>query len=177
MSTFGSILGQLRDLGFYEFMLPWLLALAIMYGLLTLIKDKEKKPVFDKNVRAIISIVIAFFLVNYTPYGYMTNFLEVFFTGFFAPAVIIISVILVFVIMVELVGVDVTGKIGKSWVTIFGILFIIILLFIGAGGAAMFGGAGISISDSTWPILFVIITMIFAVVFLFREGDKAPSGG
>ncbi len=93
---------SLRNLGFYDVVLPWLLAFSLTYYFSgQIFKDKAKA------VPPILGIVVAFYLVIYTPFG--TN-VESFFTNVFGNYVIISSVVLVILMIVALI----LGSPGKD---------------------------------------------------------------
>ena len=68
-SPFFPLLGNLNNLGFFQFLFPFLLVLAIAYGALEFGlgggKDKDKR-IMPRSANALISIIIAFFVMNYS---------------------------------------------------------------------------------------------------------------
>ncbi len=97
MSALQAILGNLNQLGFFDFILPWLFAFAITWGAIKmagLFKDND-------SVAGVISLVVAFFVTNYTPYGYIGKF----FTQFFGQSVMVLAGILVALLFLGLIGV------------------------------------------------------------------------
>ena len=98
------IIISLRNLGFYDVILPWLFAFVIVYYLSGLIFKTEKV----KSVPPIIGIVLASYLVAYTPYG---TTLASFFTEIFGNYTILMSGILILLIIVSLIlGAPEKGK-------------------------------------------------------------------
>ncbi|MCK5062332.1 MAG: hypothetical protein KAR23_00235, partial [Candidatus Aenigmarchaeota archaeon] len=68
------LVGNLKDVGFYDILLPWALFFAMTYGILTTVgpfstKKEEGKKSVDKTIPAIISMALAFFIIAYTPFG------------------------------------------------------------------------------------------------------------
>lgn len=171
-SIFGNLLGNLESMGFFDFVLPWLLAVAIVYGILTNLKrgaDNAKQPFFPPRVNALTAIIVAFFFVNYTPYSmYITTFL----TGIFGSFIILLTGVLLLVVLLDLGGLELKNLTGGNTTVLALVLFIILyLLFVGAGGMAIFGSGvnAIRISESMWAIIFVIIIMVAAVAFLTKK--------
>lgn len=160
MAVFETLLGNLRHLGFFDFLLPWLLALAVMYGLL----NKSKIVSEEYSVNALIAIVVAFFLVNYTPYGFLGEF----FTHIFASAVILLSAILVGVMFLSMTGMD-AGEFMKENKIIVGLLAFIavIAIFVAAGGSSIFGY--IDINSDWFAIIFMFLIMAMALGFLGKK--------
>ncbi len=97
MSALQIILGNLNQLGFFDFILPWIFAFAITWGAI------KMAGLFNGQdaVAGVISIVVAFFVTNYTPYGYI----GVFFTKFFGQSMLVMGGILVGVLLLGLIGV------------------------------------------------------------------------
>ena len=59
---FGTLVQNMASLGFFQFLFPFLLALAIIYGLLTFaLKDR-----LPKSAMALISLILAFFVMIYS---------------------------------------------------------------------------------------------------------------
>ncbi len=97
---FEVLIGNMNTLGFYDFFIPFIMFVAIVFGLL------QKYKVFgDDNTQSIdgiIAISIGFFVINYTPIG-------LYFSTIFAIGASIIGVILIGIIMLGMFGID-AGK-------------------------------------------------------------------
>lgn len=68
------LIGNLKDVGFYDILLPWALFFAMTYGLLTSVgpfktKEEDGKESIPPGIPAIISMAVAFFIIAYTPFG------------------------------------------------------------------------------------------------------------
>ncbi len=79
------MIGNLAKLGFFEFFLPFVLFMAIFYGVL----HKSKVISEEVSVNGVIAVAMAFFVVNYTPIGLYAT------TIFFWGATIITGLLLI----------------------------------------------------------------------------------
>ncbi|RLJ04649.1 MAG: hypothetical protein DRP08_01245 [Candidatus Aenigmatarchaeota archaeon] len=153
-----AFLGNLQQMAFFDFVLPWLLAFAIMFGVLT------KSNIFkEKNVNGLISLVIAFFLTNYTPYG---TSLGAFFTTLSGSAILVLSGLLVVLLFAGLMGLkpeDILGG-NKTALGLF-LLIIGIILFISAGGESVIG---VNLGGETLSALFMVLIIAIAVMFVTK---------
>ncbi len=159
------LVNTLRALGFYEFLLPWVFAFAIVYGLLivaNLFGDANKK------VSAAIALVVAFFV---TAYG--GPMMASFFTSIFGGATIILAGILVVVLLVAMVGFKPAdaGGLKRNSVLIALVIIGVILFIVSTGVASGIGYWGLMSPDLLALILVLII--IVAAVYLITR----PEGG
>lgn len=182
-STFGTLLGNLEHLGFFQFLLPFLLVLAIVYGVLRFALPET----LDKSAAALISIVIAFFTMNYS--GEVGFQFADFLTTYFGATSIVLAGILGIVIILGLAGIKVVDifkvtsndKIPKHiWVFFVLLAFIGYLVFLGAGGAQLVpipSQVGGFSNDEFTAIIFFVVILAVAVWFLGRkeEGGETKS--
>jgi hypothetical protein len=181
-SPFESLLGNLNNLGFFQFLLPFLLTMAICYGILRYALHR----ILDKSAAALLSIVIAFFVMNYS--GQVGIAIAMFFTQIFGSGIIVLTGIILIAMFLAMVGINVTEvfdwssnkeKAGHIWITLLILAFIGFLVFLGAGGAAFLNlpqaALGLPGQD-VWAIIFVLIVIALAMWFLMSQEDK-PGGG
>ncbi|MBI4175972.1 MAG: hypothetical protein HY518_02110 [Candidatus Aenigmarchaeota archaeon] len=175
-NPFIPLLGNLRNLGLFEFLLPFLLALAIVYGIL-----RKMVPQLEKTASSLIAIIVAFFVMNYS--GQAGVQMAQFFTQFFGGGLIVLTGLLVIIIFLGLAGFDMSkiflpGK-GSTWALVLLLGFIGFALFLGAGGSTLvpiptniggFGGADVT------AIIFFLIIIALAVWFLSRSEEKDEGG-
>jgi hypothetical protein len=138
--VFPNITQNLQNMGFFLYLFPFLLALAIFYGILYWVFYTGDKPKLPKSAIALISIILAFFVMLYSSWN---AFIVNFFANLSGAGLIVGSGILFIAILLGLMGFNIEGltseKAGRGrWVFIIGIVVIGILLFFGAGGN-MFG--------------------------------------
>ena len=172
------LVGNLNTLGFYDFFLPFILFVAIIFGLL------QKNKVFgEKDTKAIDGIVamsVSFFVINYTPIG-------LYFSMLFAIGASIIGAILVGVILLGMLGIDMGkffnsgegGKLDNKYAgpAIAGVLLVIIALFLYASGLydKFIKGYVPSIGEDTIVTVVAILFVIVVFVVITGAGKKAPT--
>ena len=169
---------NMQNMGFFLYLFPFLLALAIFYGILHWVfggkPGEEKLP---KSAIALISIILSFFVMLYSSWNPMI-------VGFLAQlsgaGLIVATGILFVAVLLGLVGFkvtdltsDVAGKKGK-WVFIIGVLFLGMLIFFGAGGGAFGLIPSWSNSGEFLTALFVIGIIGLAIWWL---GSESGGGG
>jgi len=99
------MLGNMNRLGFFEFALPWILFLAIIYAVL-----KKAEFSSEVTVNAVIAAIISFFIINYTPVG-MT--LGLFFSTLFGLAAVITAGLLVGILFLGMAGIKLNEIFAK----------------------------------------------------------------
>ncbi len=161
----GSIIGQmiqnLQGVGFFAYLLPWLLTLAIVFGILEHYDMPE-----STSARGVIAIVAAFIVL---PVGnVIAPFLESLVTGLIALGMGII----VAIIFVELLGYK-SGDVENIFMghpKIFGTIMIAlaVLVFVGAGGMDLIG-VEISISTELITLLAFLLVISLGVWFIANE--------
>jgi len=173
--AFYILLQNMSRLGFFQFLFPFLLALAIIYGLLSWAL-KEQLP---KSARGLISLIFAFFVMLYTSWNTM---IVSFFANLSGAWLVVATGLLFIVILFALVGYDVKklteGKTSK-WALVLLLVFIGIVIFFGAGGAMLMNIPGWTMSSDFWTVLFFIVILAIVVFWLGQEegGGAAPAGG
>ncbi len=163
MSPIEIMLGNMNRLGFFEFLMPWILFLAIIFAIL------KKSEVFGEeiSVNAVIAAVVSFFIINYTPVG-MT--LGTFFTTLFGLAAVIITGLLVGILFLGMAGIKPDELLGKANKTAIAVLlgFLALIAFISVGGMSFF-----NIDSDLVITLFMLLLMLFAIMFIGKgDGDK-----
>lgn len=171
VNAFETLVTNLTNLGFYDFLLPWLFTFAIVYGLLV------KANLFGKNdkISGVIALVAAFFVTAVSGPA-----IADFFTTMFGGATILLTGILVIILLAVILGfnsnVFANFKRGH-YATLAVILILGAALFLTATGAQI---AGINtLTDSTTiSMIFVLILIILMVYIIVGGGDGgAPAGG
>lgn len=163
--AFAEILLALKQLGFYDFLLPWLFTFAVVYGLLraaNIFKDINQK------ISAALALVIAFFVT-----GYSGQMLSSFFINIFGGASMIIAGILVVVLFVTMAGFDMT-HIKKTATLIILLIVGVVLWLLSAGVGKGFGILPLFSPDliAMILVLVIIVMAVWAIV-----GGKEETGG
>jgi hypothetical protein len=173
--AFGILIQNMNRLGFFQFLFPFLLALAIVYGLLKF-SMKDKLP---NSAMGVISLIIAFFVMLYSSWNVM---IVSFFANLSGMWLVVATGILFIIILLALTGKtpeDLMGDSKAKWVIVLVLVFIGILIFFGAGGAWLVDIPTGVITSDFWTILFFIVILAIVVFWLGSEGGgkAAPSGG
>ena len=168
VDVFTTLITNLNDLGFYDFVLPFLFVFAVVYGLLA------KAGLFggaNSRVSALIGLVVAFFAV-----GYYGPPMAAFFGSIFGGATIFLAGILVIVLLFAMAGFhmpEALGALGGRWGLGIGALLVIvigIILFMTATGTVI---SGIALDDGAIAAIFVVVIIIVAMMFVVGE-KKEP---
>ncbi|MBI4176859.1 MAG: hypothetical protein HY516_00670 [Candidatus Aenigmarchaeota archaeon] len=179
MATFDFIALQntLKSMGFYDFVLPWLLAFSVVFGILQTVnifkKGTENKP--NTSVDAVIGLVVAFYLTIFTPYS---GFLSSFFSKLFGSSIVVLSGVLVLLMFVGIFGLKsdqlVTGGV-KNLVIIVAVILAALLFANANSGMFSFGGTSFDVSETLTMLVFfgIIIAVIWFVVH--EGGTTTPS--
>ncbi len=161
----GSIIGQmiqnLQGMGFFAYVLPWLLTLAVVFGVL----EHYDMPK-SSSARGVIAIVAAFIVL---PVGNLiAPFLEDLVTGLIAIGMGII----VAIIFVELLGYKVSDaeNIFMAHPKVFGAIMIAlaVIVFVGAGGMDLLG-IDVVITTELVTLLAFLIVISLGVWFIAEE--------
>jgi hypothetical protein len=167
MALFDNLIINMQNLGMFQYLFPFLLALAIFYGILEwALKDRMKKgPV------GLISIVLAFFVMLYAN----TNPMIV---GFFANlggmTLIVASGILVIAIFLGLAGFQLSKVFEKGymmWFFVFVIILIGLIIFFGAGGGSFLNVPSFFINSDFTTVIIVIVIIGLAMYFMTHEAE------
>jgi len=160
IGIFASIITQLNRLGFYGFILPWLLMFALVYGLL------KRSGVFGKEgdkVAAVVAMALAFFITSYTGIGD-------YFIAISGLGGMLLGALLIVVLFFALLGfqVDSLRDVFSGWTAVAFIGLVGLIVFFVFGGGQI---SGISIDNETTAAVFMIIVVAIAVIFV-TKGEK-----
>ena len=160
LGIFGTLVQNLNALGFYGFVLPWLLIFAVVYGILVAGK------IFggDKKIAGLIALVIAFFVTAYTGIGS-------FFIGMSGLGAMLFGSLLIVVMFFALLGFQIENfkDVFKGWE---GIIFLAVLglvVFFVIGGGVI---SGITLSSEVWGAILMIVIIALAIMFVAGGGEK-----
>jgi len=165
------ISGQLCTM-LYELIFPWVLTFAIIFGLLIksgIFKTEDTKT--SRGVPGIISLALAFFLVQFTPWG---SSIGQFFVAASGTTMLFLTAVLGIMLVITLISPKtVSEEFMKGWKAPVTIIVILIAAWLIIGGA--FGG-GINwyytgmMQDLV--ALVIILIMIGAVMWFVTSGTK-----
>lgn len=166
--VFETILSNMQSMGFFQYLFPFLLSLAILYGVMKFaVKDRlgGDKPI------ALISLILSFFVMLWTSANPgVVSFL----TGLSGSGILIAgSGILFFLIILGLMGFKTENlteiKYGKEMM-ILAVLFIAGVIFFGVGGQALV--PTVSLGTEFWTIVFFVVILALVMVLLGGEGEE-----
>ena len=154
LGIFGTLVQNLNALGFYGFVLPWLLIFAVVYGLLIGVKAFGD----NKKVSGVVALVFAFFITAYTGIGS-------FFVNLFGFASIFLAIALVVILFIAFAGFELKANIETFII----VAIIALIIFFVLGGGII---SGIALTDESIAVLFIIIFMALVVLFLTKGEEK-----
>ena len=176
MATFSDLLSIARNIGFFEFYLPFVLTFAIFYGLL------EKAKLFgekSRNINLVIAAVAALYVIGFTPVGItLAQFLASFFTDISLILVSLLALGMIFFVLVPISGHEIEN--------IFNIKFLVpiaallaIAAYMSSGGLALFPGislpggglGGFNLSSQDVVILIIVALTVLVIWWLTKEKD------
>jgi hypothetical protein len=171
--NFSGIVGNLASLGFYDFVLPWLLFFAIVLAIL----NKAKILGENSRINSLISAVLAFFIVAFTPVG---TSMGAYLVTIFGAGGMFIAALLVLVLLGGVLGFGITefikGKDDKPhpWaMPLIGLALLLLAAWIFSTAT----GTSIALTlpgldSATWTIIFVVVFVL--LVIWYATGGKAP---
>lgn len=165
--NFMDVLSTLGGMGFYSFVLPWLLFLIII----DIILAKGGEPIGIKsNHAAILAAIISFFIVNFVPAGMDIG---VYLTNLFGTMSMYIAALLVFILFIGMGGYKLGDVPGGKPAYILVLLLVAILIFNGIGGIPY-----VDLSTENITFIFVIALIVGVVWILGSEkGEGKPEAG
>lgn len=167
------MLQNMQYMGFFLYLFPFLLALAIVYGVLSWSLG-DRLP---KSARGLVSIIIAFFVMLYSSWNV---WIVTFFAEYFGAGIVLACGILVVAILLGLAGYKVENLFqekGLRWVVLLGIIIVAIIIFYGAGAGWLIPVPTWSTSSELWTVVLFIIILALAMWWLGSEGKGGEAGG
>jgi hypothetical protein len=149
-NPFEIMVQNLNQLGFFGFLLPFVFIFVVVYGILF----KSKVLGDDLRVNAVLSIVIAFFVVGYGGPGIAS-----FFVNIFGVAAAVIAGILVLLLFIGIAGIPLDQLTKNRGVLITLIAIAVVVFFVAAG-------ATVQISQTTIAIVLMIVILAAAISFI-----------
>jgi len=160
---------NLQSMGIFLYILPFLLALAIFYGVISMV-FKEK---IQKSAMALISIVLAFFVMLYSN---MNPAIVGFLASLSGSGLLLASGFLVAAIVMGLAGFDLkslfVGEKGPRWASILIMVFVLVLVFLGAGAGSLIPIPSLVGSSELQAAIFFIVVIALAMWWMTRPEQK-----
>ena len=156
------MLNQWKQIGVFDYMLPFLLIFALIYGILTKIKlftEKDNEP--NKIINAIIALSVALMALQF-------DFVSIFFSEIFPRMGVGLSILLVFLILAGLFMDP-----GVKWVSIsFFVVSVVIAGYAFFGSTKALGWDFSSGFSNILPELIPYIVIIGLIVAVVMGGKK-----
>ncbi len=178
---FQDLISTFKEIGVFQFYLPFLIVFAVFYGLLSKTKLFGDQKIFP----VMISLAAAGFILVYTPIGitfsqFLTNFV-----GGAITVILTLAVIVVLVNMLQSGNIiklpEKTGFLGNIPLVLGLVLVVVIGVFLASGGTAIFPGlkigtkelfGGIGGLSSTTAALIVLVLGTGLIIWLFGKGKN-----
>ena len=154
------ILG-LEKIGVFLYLFPFLLTLAVTYGVLSFAMEKQ----LEKSARALISIVMGFFVMLFSMWN---PGIVVFFANAFGFTLIVGSGLLGIIILLGLIGIkfeDLMKNEKAKWIFTGSLILIGIIIFAVSAGSAIFGTTFLE-STEVLTIAVLIAILGFSAWFI-----------
>ena len=155
----GNFLSNLEQLGFFDYVLPFLVIFAIIFGILARVKIFED----NKAVNGIIAVSVSLMALQF---GLVSNF----FAELFPRFGIGLSIILVILVLVGLF-MDPNEKWISYTMLGIGAIIVVAILIQSAGGL----GFGSYWWYNNWPELIAYAVVIGLLIAVFASGGKGSS--
>jgi hypothetical protein len=180
MGLFETMVQNMQRMEFFQYLFPFLLAFALLYGLMQYVFKKDKLG--GPRVHTLIALVLAFFVMLYSSYN---TWLYTFLTTASGVWLGFATVVLLLVLVLALAGVNIHDLLGdekNKWIKYLVVLIIIylaLMAILGQGGLFSSYLPYWLTSSDLWTVILVIV--IIGIVFWFVGGeDKGggePAGG
>jgi hypothetical protein len=150
---FTILVANLNAMGFFGFLLPFIFTFTIVFALLY-----KSKWVDNNRINGVLALVVAFFVI-----GFGGPALATFFVNLFGLATLIIAALLVVVLFIAMSGGDPSKVLANkgTYAVLAGIAIIIFWTAIGS--------FGVKVSDSVIGIIFVIVVLAIAIIFVTKS--------
>jgi len=166
MGLFEEMIANMQRMEFFQYLFPFLLSFAILYGVLSYVFDKK---LGGPRVIALISIILSFFVMLYSA---SNSWLYQFLTTISGVWLSIATFIILIVALMALAGINLHDVIGGEkgwfkWIIILVLLYVILSIMLGYATGLGWGGWGSCLPYITcselWTIVFFLL--ILGIVF------------
>ncbi len=161
---FRNVLIELEQLGFFDYLLPFLIIFAMVFGILTRIKIFEE----NKAVNAIIALAVGLMALQF-------GFVSVFFSELFPRVGIGITIILIVLVFLGLFMDPNSG--GTRWM-MFGVgVIVVIVILVQTAEASSWWYSGWWWSDNIGTILVLAAFVAIIGIIVGASSDSTPGAG
>jgi hypothetical protein len=162
--SIGELFAQWESAGVFEYMLPFLLIFALVFGLLmrlNIFATKQGNEINqNKGINAIIALAVSLLSLQF-------NVVSLFFAEIFPRMGIALSIIL---ILLVLGGLFIPTNKSNNWfmvtlvILVFGIVIVVIYTSMNAMGWGFFSGGGFSYFWRQYGALIIFLAIVVAVI-------------
>ena len=165
----GNVVNSLEGLGFFRFLFPFLLSLAILYSIIQYAAGDR----IPKSANGLISIIISFFVMLYASWN---PGITTFFANISGEFLIVGSGILFLIVILGVAGFKLNEFGGEhfKWAIVLFLILVGFLIFFGAGGAKFLNVPSFAQTQDFWTVIFFVV--ILAIVFVFLTKGDAGGG-
>jgi hypothetical protein len=163
-NPFQLITERLADLGIFSFFLPWLITVAVMWGLL------KRSKMFDPTINAILSIVVSFFIWGFLAQtafdigGPLTTFIT---QGFILMLVFVFGLVGASMFYPDFSKTLTESFKSSSMIWIFIGLFVGVLFFTSGLHRVLFPGpSGTGIQADVNAMIMMLVALIVGILVL-----------
>jgi len=160
-NPFPAMVLGLEKIGIYLYLFPFLLTIAVTYGVLSYAMEKQ----LEKSARAVISVVMGFFVMLFSLWN---PGIVVFFANAFGFTLIVAGGLLGIIILLGLVGIkfeDIYKNEKAKWLVTGTLILVGIVIFAVSAGSVIFG-EGFLESSEIWTIVLLIAILGFSAWFI-----------
>jgi uncharacterized membrane protein len=152
--TFGNLLSQMEQAGFFSYVLPFLLIFALVFGILTrtqIFKD-------NKAINGVIALVVGLLSLQF-------DFVPIFFSEIFPRLGIGLAIILALLILAGLFF-DPRNKLINYSLLVVGVIIFLVVLIQTFGWVGW--TSGFLLYDS-WPTIVMVIIVLAVLALIFNS--------
>jgi hypothetical protein len=164
MNPFPPMLLGLEKIGVFLYLFPFLLTIALTYGILSYALEKQ----LEKSARALVSIIMGFFVMLFSLWN---PGVVVFFATAFGYTLLVGAGLLVIIILLGLIGIkfeDITNNEKAKWVFVASIIVIGIIIFTVSAASAIFGTEFLG-GGEIWTIVILLAILGFSGWFISQS--------
>jgi hypothetical protein len=161
MNPFPPMILGLDKMGVYLYLFPFLLTLAVTYGVLSYALEKQ----LERTARGLISVIMGFFVMLFS---YFNPGVVTFFANAFGFTLIVSAGLIGIMILLGLIGIkfeDLTKNEKAKWTFSGALILIGIIIFSVSAGAAIFGTDFLATTE-IWAIALMLAILGFSAWFI-----------
>lgn len=156
--TFGNLLSQMEQAGFFAYILPFLLIFALVFGILT------RTQIFKKNkaINAVIAFVVGLLALQF-------DFVPMFFSEIFPRLGIGLAIILALLILVGLFAPS-KADAWTHWIFLGAAFIIFVIVLVQTFG--WLGWGSLSLWYYNWPQIIMIALVLGGIIWVLSHKPK-----